>query len=273
MNFVQINPRQRPNVKSARRSFLGIEVDNIFLDDLLQEMRSGLVVTPNVNHVLLLNRDPQFRAAYSDADYHLCDSQILMKVARWLGQPICQKISGSDLLPAFYHYHWDNPDIRIFLLGAEEGVAEIAKRKINQKVGREIIVDTYSPPWGFEKDPIECNKIIQLLNASTANVLVLGLGTPKQEKWFYQYRLDIERSIDLTFAIGTTINFEAGIIPRAPRWMRSAGLEWLYRLCREPRRLWRRYLFDAGPFLALVLQEKWRLWRDQRTHKRTHQDP
>ncbi len=240
----------------SRCELLGIKIDNLSLGELLQEMRSGLVVTPNVNHVILMHRDPHFREAYCTADYYLCDSQILMNVSRWLGKPIRQKISGSDLLPAFYHYHWDNPDIRIFLLGAEEGVGEIARRNINQMVARQIVVDTYSPPWGFERDAIECEKICRLIRQSSATVLVLGFGTPKQEKWFYQYRQQIERTIDLTFAIGTTINFEAGHAPRAPKWMRSAGLEWFYRLCREPRRLWRRYLLDVIPFLKLVLQEK-----------------
>jgi N-acetylglucosaminyldiphosphoundecaprenol N-acetyl-beta-D-mannosaminyltransferase len=242
---------------TSRQALLGIEIDNLSLEELLKEMRSGFVVTPNVNHVMLMHRDPEFREAYSSADYHLCDSQILMNVSEWLGKPIRQKISGSDLLPAFYHYHWDNPNIKIFLLGAEEGVGAIAMRKINQMVARTIVVDTYSPPWGFEKDPIECQKIMRLLEQSSATVLVLGFGTPKQEKWFYHYRQEIDRSIDLTFAIGTTINFEAGHALRAPHWMRSAGLEWLYRLCREPKRLWRRYLLDAWPFLKLVAQEKW----------------
>jgi N-acetylglucosaminyldiphosphoundecaprenol N-acetyl-beta-D-mannosaminyltransferase len=241
---MQMNRRNRREVNPSRRSLLGIEIDNLSLDDLLAEMRSGFVVTPNVNHIMLMRRDAEFRNAYQSADYYLCDSQILMNVSRWLGQPIRQKISGSDLLPAFYHYHWDNPEIKIFLLGAEEGVGTIAMNKINRMVGRPIVVDTYSPPWGFENDPIEGQKIGRLIEQSGATVLVLGLGTPKQE--------------NLTFAIGTTINFEAGHTPRAPRWMRSAGLEWLYRLCREPRRLWRRYLFDVIPFLQLVIQEKWR---------------
>jgi N-acetylglucosaminyldiphosphoundecaprenol N-acetyl-beta-D-mannosaminyltransferase len=243
---------------TSKCALLGIEIDNLLLDELLREMRSGFVVTPNVNHVMLMRRDPQFREAYNSADYYLCDSQILMNVSGWLGKPIRQKISGSDLLPAFYNYHWENPEIKIFLLGAEEGVGEIAMHNINQRVGRQIVIGTYSPPWGFEQDPIECKKICRIVEQSGATVLVLGLGTPKQEKWFYQYRQQIERSVKLTFAIGTTINFEAGHTPRAPRWMQSAGLEWFYRLCREPKRLWRRYLLDVIPFLQLVVQEKWR---------------
>jgi N-acetylglucosaminyldiphosphoundecaprenol N-acetyl-beta-D-mannosaminyltransferase len=257
VDVIQTNRRKRRESPHSRRSLLGIEIDNLSLDELLGEMRSGFVVTPNVNHVMLMKRDLKFREAYQSADYYLCDSQILMKIFRWLGQPIRQKISGSDLLPAFYHYHWENPEIKIFLLGAEEGVGTIAMNKINSMVGRPIVVDTYSPPWGFEHDPIEGQKIGRLIEQSGATVLVLGLGTPKQEKWFYQYRQMLERSVNLTFAIGTTINFEAGHTPRAPRWMRSVGLEWLYRLCREPKRLWRRYLFDVIPLIQLVIQEKW----------------
>jgi N-acetylglucosaminyldiphosphoundecaprenol N-acetyl-beta-D-mannosaminyltransferase len=253
MDVMQVNQRECPR---SRRSLLGVEIDNLTLDELLSEMKSGFVVTPNVNHIMLMKRDVEFKKAYQDADYHLCDSQIIMNISGWLGQSIRQKISGSDLLPAFYRYHRNNPEVRIFLLGAEEGIGEIAMDNINRITGRRIVVDTYSPPWGFERDPIECQKIGQLVQQSNANVLVLGLGTPKQEKWFYQHRQMLERSIKLTFAIGTTINFEAGHTPRAPRWMQSAGLEWLYRLCREPRRLWRRYLLDAMPFLWLVLREK-----------------
>ena len=254
--MVQVTNGIATMAPSSRFNLLGVAVDNLSLKELLQEMKSGFVVTPNVSHIMLLQRDSEFQVAFGNADYSLCDSQILMKVARWLGSPIRQKISGSDLLPAYYRHHWDNPEIKMFLLGAQEGIAAIAMRKINQKVGRSIVVDTYSPPWGFENDPIECEKICGLIKQSGASVLVLGLSAPKQEKWFYQYRSKLEKFIDLTLAVGASIDFEAGSVTRSPEWISTAGFEWLYRLSVEPKRLWRRYLLDMLPFAKLVVREK-----------------
>jgi len=246
-----------PDQEACRIRVFGLEIHNLALPILLQDLRSGFIVTPNVNHVLLFRRDRLFREAYQAADYVLCDSQVLAYFSRWLGKPIQEKISGSDLFPAFYQYHQNNPNIRIFLLGAEDGVAARAQQKINQKVGRSIVVDTYSPPWGFEQDERESKRICDRIQRSGATVLVLGLGTPKQEKWFYLYRKYMPDCLSITFAIGTTINFEAGYLKRAPKWLRQAGLEWFYRLLQEPRRLWRRYLYDLVPFLLLIVREKW----------------
>jgi exopolysaccharide biosynthesis WecB/TagA/CpsF family protein len=140
-------------------------------------------------------------------------------------------------------------------LGAEDGVAHQAQVKINQKVGRQMIVDVYSPPFGFEKDEQECQAIIQRIKDSGATVLAVGLGAPKQEKWIAQYREQLP-TIKIFLAIGATIDFEAGYKPRSPKWMSEVGLEWLYRLLSEPRRLWKRYLVDSLPFFWLILKQK-----------------
>jgi N-acetylglucosaminyldiphosphoundecaprenol N-acetyl-beta-D-mannosaminyltransferase len=159
----------------------------------------------------------------------------------FLGTPLKEKISGSDLFPAFYEYHKNNEDIKIFLLGAREGVALEAQKKINSKIGRPIIVGAHSPSFGFEKDEEECSKMIELINQSGATVLAVGVGAPKQEKFICKYK-DKLPNIKIFLAIGATIDFEAGNIKRAPKWVSEAGLEWLYRLLSEPKRLWKRYL-------------------------------
>ena len=243
---------------ACRLPFLGTEIDNISRDRFLSQITTGFVVTPNVNHILLLRRDRAFRLAYQSADYRLCDSQVLCYVAWLFGTPIREKLSGSALLPAFYHYHANNPQVRIFLLGAQEGVAAIAQQRINQKVNRSIVVDTYSPPLGFEFDGKEGEHICERIRRSGATVLVLGLGTPKQEKWFAQYRDRMPSGLQLTLAFGCAIDLEAGVKPRSPQILSAIGLEWLVRLVREPRRLWRRYLLDMVPFAQLVWREFWR---------------
>ena len=244
-------------MKNSRVNILGTEIDNITTSELLENLgeSGGLVVTPNVDHLVRLRKDQNFLAAYSMAEYCVCDSKIVQLASYFLGQPIREKVSGSDFFPAFYQYHANNPQVRIFLLGAQPGVARIAQQKINTKVGRSIVIDVYSPPFGFEQDEAECQKIIDLINQSGATVLALGLGTPKQEKWLARYRHQLS-SIKIFLAIGATIDFEADHVPRSPKWMSEMGLEWLFRLSLEPKRLWRRYLIESFPFFWLVLKQK-----------------
>jgi exopolysaccharide biosynthesis WecB/TagA/CpsF family protein len=238
---------------------LNLEIDNCSKQELLDNLKSGVVFTPNVDHIIKLQRDSEFAQSYTIGDYKICDSQIIMYASKFLGTPIKEKISGSDLLPAFCNYHKNNKDIKIFLLGAAQGVASKAQRRINNKAGRNIVVNSYSPPFGFEKDEAECLKIVDMINNSDATVLVLGLGAPKQEKWLYKYK-DYLKFIKIFMALGATIDFEAGHIKRAPKWMSEIGLEWLFRLLCEPKRLWKRYLLDDIPFFLLILKQKLNLY-------------
>ncbi|MEM8806281.1 MAG: WecB/TagA/CpsF family glycosyltransferase, partial [Cyanobacteria bacterium P01_G01_bin.38] len=236
----------------SKVNILNVEIDNISQVELLENLRSGgIVFTPNIDHIVKLQDDREFYQAYTSADYKVCDSQILMYVSRLLRKPIREKISGSDFFPVFYNYFKDDEDVKIFLLGAAEGVAKKAQRLINQKVGREIIVQAHSPSFGFEKDEQESIEIIDLINHSGATVLAIGVGAPKQEKWLYKYS-DQLRNIKVILAVGATIDFEAGHVKRAPKWMSQVGLEWLHRMLHEPKRLWKRYLIDDFVFFWLV---------------------
>lgn len=243
-------------------NLLNISIHNLSRQELLERLTryGGIVVTPNVDHIIKLQKDPELLEAYNLSTYRVCDSKIIQLVSRFLGTPIQEKISGSDLLPAFYQYNRDNPDIKIFLLGAEDGVAQKAKEQINQKVGREIVVDAYSPSFGFENNPEECQEIVERINKSGATVLAVGVGAPKQEKWIVKYRYQL-RNIKIFLAIGATIDFEAGHKPRSPKWMSEAGLEWFYRLICEPKRLWKRYLVDDMYFFWLIIQQKLKFYQ------------
>ena len=236
---------------------LNTTIHNYSMVELLEDLnrRGGFVVTPNVDHMVKLQDDAELREVYQVADYRVCDSKIIEYVLKLMGTPIKEKISGSDLFPAFYEYNQANEDTKIFLLGAKEGVADRARQKINQKVGREIVVDSYSPSFGFENNPEECAEIIERIKQSGATVLAVGVGAPKQEKWIAKYRHQLP-NIKIFLAIGATIDFEAGEKARSPKWMSEVGLEWLHRLSSEPQRLWKRYLVDSLPFFSLVLQYK-----------------
>lgn len=231
------------------------------MQEFLDRLDNGFVVTPNVDHLVKLQRDHDFYRAYQSAEHIVCDSKIVQIASRFLSVPLVEKISGSDLFPAFCRHHQDNPDIRVFLLGAAPGVARKAMHKINHDSGRDLVVGEYSPPLGFETDPTENRKIVSLIKDSGATVLAVGLGAPKQEIWIHRYRKQMPQ-IRIFFAIGATIDFMAGNIPRAPKWLSEHGLEWLYRLSREPGRLWKRYLIDDTRFFGLLLKQRLGLYRD-----------
>jgi exopolysaccharide biosynthesis WecB/TagA/CpsF family protein len=243
-------------------NILNVSIDNLLQTELLGKLKSGIVFTPNVYHIIKLQSDREFSRVYSIADYILCDSQVLIYASKFLGIPIKQKISGSDFFPAFYTYHKNNEDIKVFLLGADKGVASKAETKINNKVGRNIIVGAHSPSFGFEKNDEECMEIVEMIQQSEATVLAIGVGAPKQEKWIYKYK-DKLPNIKIFLAIGATIDFEAENIKRSPKWMSELGLEWLYRLSSDPKRLWKRYLIEGLPFFWLILQQKLSLYNVQ----------
>ena len=146
------------------------------------------------------------------------------------------------------------------------GVAAEAMRRLNARFGREIVIGAQSPSYGLEKDESECAEIIATVNASGATVVAVGVGAPKQEKWIMQHRGRMP-GVRVFMGIGATIDFEAGQLPRAPRILQDIGLEWAYRLFREPRRLWRCHLLENPPFLWLVLKQ--RLGQDPALPRRT----
>lgn len=226
---------------------LNIHINAISSSELLKRMDKGVLFTPNVDHLIKLQKDEEFYNAYKQADYIVCDSVIVQRLSKLLRKKINEVIPGSSFFPEFYKYHKHNKDIKIFLLGAAEGVALQAMENINKKVGREIVVAAHSPSFGFEKNEKECQEIISLIKKSSANVLVVGVGAPKQEKWILKYK-KVLPEIKLFMALGATIDFEAGILNRAPEIIQKLGFEWLFRVYKEPKRLWKRYFVEDIPF-------------------------
>ena len=247
--------RQSQNIAQTKVSILNLEIDNLSTVQLLQQLDNGVVFTPNVDHLMKLQRDPEFYRAYSHADFKTCDSQILVYASHFLGQPIQERIAGSDFFPAFCQFHQNNHSVQVFLLGGAYGVATKAQTKINDRLGRRIVIEAHSPSFDFVDNPPECMEIIEKINQCQPSVLAVCLGAPKQEKWIYRYK-DQLPSVKIFLALGATIDFEAGYKLRAPQWVRDMGFEWLFRLGYEPRRMWKRYLIDDLPFIWLLLQQR-----------------
>jgi N-acetylglucosaminyldiphosphoundecaprenol N-acetyl-beta-D-mannosaminyltransferase len=238
-----------------RKKIFNIEIDCLSQQELLERFTAGALVTPNVDHLILLQEDANLLEAYRAAEFVVVDSQIVFWAMKFLGQRLPEKISGSDLLPAYCDYHAREGNKTIFILGGKPGVPEAAKKNINARVGKYLVIAAHSPSMQFGKDEAENEFVIDLINQSQANCLIVGLGCPKQEIWIHKNRTRLTHATSF-LAVGAAVDFEAGTVPRAPRWMSKSGLEWVYRLMREPQRLARRYLIRDPKFFWMVAKSK-----------------
>lgn len=228
-------------------NILNIKVLRISKSELLAQLKNGILITPNIDHLVKLQSDKEFYDIYNNTEWVVCDSKILYFLTLLQKKRLPEAIPGSSFFTSYYEYHKNDKNCKIFLLGAADGIAQKAMENINKKIGRNIIVGAHSPSFGFEKNENECKNIINIINQSEANVLVIGVGAPKQEKWIYKYKNEFTK-IDLFMCLGATIDFEAGTLKRAPIILQKLGLEWLYRFIKEPKRLFKRYFIDDMKF-------------------------
>ena len=231
----------------GRINILNVAIDNISESDLLKKLVHGVLVTPNVDQIIKMQVDREYYDIVRKAEWVVCDSKILYFCFKLLKTPLLETIPGSSFFPAFYEYHRDDENCKIFLLGALDGVALKARDRINEKVGRQIVVGAYSPSYGFEKKQEENERIYKMINSSGANVVLVGVGCPKQEKWIDAHKNRMP-GVNIWMALGATIDFEAGSVKRAPVIWQNLYLEWFYRFLQEPRRLFKRYFVDDIKF-------------------------
>lgn len=241
-----------------RMRFLNTYVDNLTMNEALEETnrlicekKHSYVVTPNIDHIVIIEKDELFKEIYDNADLVLTDGKPLLWIAKAQGTPIKEKISGSDFFPELCKLA-AKQGYRIYILGAAEGIAAKAAENLKIKFKALQICGTYSPPFGFEKDENEVNSIVEMINSSDADILAVALGSPKGEKFIYSIRDMID--VSLSISIGATIDFEAGNVKRAPKWMSNIGLEWLYRITQDPGRLIKRYWNDAVSIVPIIIK-------------------
>jgi exopolysaccharide biosynthesis WecB/TagA/CpsF family protein len=240
---------------------LNIDVEDITMDEILGSYREGLLTTLNVDMIVKLQTDREFYEVLPRYDVITCDSQILFMAARLLGTPLRGRVSGSDFFPHFYMKHRADPGFTIFICGGAPGVADLARQRINAKVGREMVVCTDSPPFDFEQRPGEVDRMIAKINESRASVLLVGLRSGRQEKFLYHNRARFEH-VKAFLPLGGTIDYEAGTLPRPAAWVTNWGFEWLYRLVRQPRQRWYRYLVHQPPVLYYLAKQRLGLYRN-----------
>lgn len=240
----------------TRMRLMNTEIDNLTMDEtmdaidsLIKEDNCSYVVTPNVDHIVQLEKDEELKRVYENASLILTDGKPLIWISNWYKTPIKEKISGSDLFPRVCDLA-AKKGYTMYLLGAAEGVADKAAKNLMNKYKGLNIVGTYSPPFGFEKDKLELKKIERQIQEVHPDILIVGLGCPKQEKYMYHHCKELD--VPILFGLGASIDFEAGNIKRAPRWMSEHGLEWLYRITQDPKRLAKRYLVDDMKIIRIA---------------------
>jgi len=239
-----------------RIDFMNIHIDNLTMGEALEQIsyltgntRQSYVVTPNVDHLVKLQKDDEFLEIYKNASLVLTDGQPLIWISKLYRTPIKEKISGSDLFPEVCKLAADK-GYKMFFLGAAEGVADAAAKKLTAKYPELRIVGTLSPKMGFENDSNEIRRVIETVRVTSPDILVVALGAPKQEKFLYRNKKSLD--VPLSLLVGAALDFEAGNVKRAPAWMSRNGLEWFYRFCKEPGRMFRRYFIDDMKILGLI---------------------
>lgn len=239
-----------------RMRFMNSYIDNVtkkeaiaHIEECINTQKIGHVITPNVDQIIRIESDKYFKKIYENAELLLTDGTPLIWISRWYKKPIKEKICGSDLVPDLCKLAAQK-GYSIFLLGAAEGVAAKAAENLKKNNPRLKVAGVYSPPYGFEKDKNEIDKINKMLFTSNADMLFVGMGVPKQDIFIYENMNKYQ--IPMSFSIGATIDFEAGIQKRAPRWINRIGMEWLYRLVRDPKRMFKRYIINDMKIFKLA---------------------
>lgn len=239
---------------------MNTEIDNLTMsealeaiDKLILENRNAFVVTPNVDHIVQLEKGGELCEVYKNANLILADGKPLIWISKWYGTPIKEKISGSDLFPLLCE-HAVKRNYRIFFLGAAKGVAAKAAKNLSKRYPGLQIVGTYSPPMGFEKNTSELLNIEKKIKRVAPHILIVGLGCPKQELFIFHNRERL--NVPISLGLGASLDFEAGNIRRAPKWMSDYGFEWLFRIFQDPKRLIKRYLFDDCKIFYMIFKYK-----------------
>lgn len=241
---------------------MNTEIDNLTMqealeeiDNLIQTKKGAYVVTPNVDHIVQLERGGEIVDAYKNVDLILTDGKPLLWIAKWYGTPIKEKISGSDLFPLLCDMA-AKKGYKMFFLGAAEGVAAKEAENLKKRFDGLQVVGSYSPPFGLKKDHEEMEKIKEMIKEANPDILIVGLGCPKQEKFMYHHSKEL--GVPVSLGLGASFDFEAGNIKRAPKWMADHGLEWLFRITQDPKRMAKRYLVDDLLIFELAIKYRGR---------------
>ncbi len=230
------------------------------VDERIRRNKPGYIVTPNVDHIVCYHENGEFREAYQNAFLVLPDGTPIIWASHLLGTPLREKISGSDLIYSLTE-HAAQQGHSVFFLGGAEGLADMSAKVFKQMFPALKVAGAYCPPLGFEQDPVKNAQVLKALKEAAPDICYVALGSPKQDIWNWRYCE--QAGVPVMVGVGGSFDFVTGRVRRAPQWLQKAGMEWLWRLCHEPRRLWKRYLVRDVRFFAYLWTEFWRMRQRQ----------
>jgi N-acetylglucosaminyldiphosphoundecaprenol N-acetyl-beta-D-mannosaminyltransferase len=214
--------------------------------------KPAYVITSNAQHIVQLEKERGLQEIYDRADLVIPDGISLLIAARLYGRSLKQRVAGVDIFKTLCGLAAKN-DLHVFLLGGRPGSAELAAKAMKSTYP-DLKCSTYCPPLGFEQSAAGLKETADAITAAQPNILFVAFGAPKQDYWIYNHGLQL--SVPVCIGVGGSFEIVGGVVPRAPLWAQNIGCEWLYRLCREPRRMWRRYLIGNLEFAAIVLRQR-----------------
>ena len=245
----------------------GVPIDDVTMPEALDRIEQFITIgratgkthqiaTVNADFVIKAQNDPELRRILQESDMATADGMPLVWGARRLGVPLKGRVTGADLVPALAARAAEKK-FSLFLLGAAPGIAASAAKIMQERNPGLIIAGVLAPPMKslFEMDPA----VLETIRAAKPDVLLVAFGNPKQEKWINMHARDLR--VPVMIGIGATLDFIAGIVKRAPPWMQKSGMEWLFRLLQEPRRMWKRYMIDMTGFAVFFSRQWWVMGR------------
>lgn len=239
-----------------KQRLLNTYVNNLSMSETIDEIekmiaceKKSYVVAINVDVVMKIEHDSYLKKITDNADMVLVDGKPLIWVSKIYKNPVKAKISGSDLVPLLCA-EAAHKGYSLFIIGGKEGIAKKAKIRLEEQYPTINVVGTYAPPFGFEDDPNELDKINNMISEKKPDLLIACFGCPKQEKWIYENYQKYDAKVSI--CAGATVDFLAGNVNRAPKWMSEHGLEWFYRFLQEPKRMFKRYFIDDIKIIKLI---------------------
>ncbi len=239
-----------------RVDVLGVGISAVDQRAAIQELSRWIdddehhyVCVTGVHSVMESQADPELLTIHNQSGLTVPDGMPMVWAGRWAGFRHMNRVPGPDLMPAVCAEGVDRGWSH-FLYGGAEGVADLLAERLRRRVPGLEIVGTYCPPFRSLTDAEE-DEVVARLNGSGADIIWIGLGAPKQERWMH--RMMPRLSANAVLGVGAAFDFNAGLLPRAPALMQRAGMEWLYRLLKEPRRLASRYLRNNPRFVVRIL--------------------
>jgi N-acetylglucosaminyldiphosphoundecaprenol N-acetyl-beta-D-mannosaminyltransferase len=244
-------------VGSPTFKVLGVRVDAVQIPEAIARVEgwiaergpSRYVAVTGMHGITESRHDAHFRRILDAADLVVADGMPLVWLGRWHGHAMKRRVYGPELTETFCSVTGDK--YRHFFYGGAAGVADALAQALQQRHGIRI-AGTYCPPFR-PMTAEEDREVVKLIETSEADIVWVGLSTPKQETWMYEHRDKL--SVPAMFGIGAAFDLNTGRLKQAPAWMRENGLEWLFRLGAEPRRLWRRYILSGSVFVWNVSLE------------------